>query len=182
MMGITVFTLLTVWSEWLSIGCLVGLCYVGPCHCGMVQPLVVDGGDGLQVWRVAVNVLNKQSWTVDKGWPSSLRVEWGAETHHKWNVPQGLRIWQILWNDLGNRKWYKIWTWNVRSLSRAGLLKTVASELEKYNLDLVAVQEVRWCEGGSQPTDNFICVILLWMCRHQLRIKVMIRGIASARN
>jgi exonuclease III len=37
-------------------------------------------------------------------------------------------------------------TWNVRSLYRAGLLKTVARELGKYKLDLVGVQEVRWEE------------------------------------
>jgi hypothetical protein len=29
-------------------------------------------------------------------------------------------------------------TWNVRSLYRAGLLETVASELAKFNFDLVA--------------------------------------------
>jgi hypothetical protein len=27
---------------------------------------------------------------------------------------------------------YEIWTWNVRSLHRAGSLKTAASELAKY--------------------------------------------------
>jgi exonuclease III len=40
-------------------------------------------------------------------------------------------------------------TWNVRSLYRAGSPKTAAGELAKYNLDLVAVQEVRWVEAGS---------------------------------
>jgi exonuclease III len=35
-------------------------------------------------------------------------------------------------------------TWTVRSLYRAVSLKTVARELGKYKLDLVAVQEVRW--------------------------------------
>jgi len=38
-----------------------------------------------------------------------------------------------------------------------GSLKTAASELAKYNLDLVAVQEVRWVEGGSQPGDYYTC-------------------------
>jgi hypothetical protein len=33
----------------------------------------------------------------------------------------------------------RLGTWNVRSLYRAVALKTVASELAKYNLDLVAV-------------------------------------------
>jgi hypothetical protein len=36
-------------------------------------------------------------------------------------------------------------TWNVRGLYRLGSLKTVASELAKCNLDLVAVRGV---EGG----------------------------------
>jgi hypothetical protein len=45
--------------------------------------------------------------------------------------------------------------WNVRCLYRAGSLKTVASELAKFNLDLVAVQEVRWENGGSQPADDY---------------------------
>jgi hypothetical protein len=26
----------------------------------MARPRVADGGDGLQIWRVAVNILNKQ--------------------------------------------------------------------------------------------------------------------------
>jgi hypothetical protein len=43
-----------------------------PCHYGMACPQVADGGDGLQIWRVAVNILNKQSPTADKGWSSSL--------------------------------------------------------------------------------------------------------------
>jgi hypothetical protein len=34
-------------------------------------------------------------------------------------------------------------TWNGRSLYRYGSLKTVASELVKHKLDLVAVHEVR---------------------------------------
>jgi hypothetical protein len=34
---------------------------VGSCHRGMARLLVADGGDGLQIWRVAANVLNKQS-------------------------------------------------------------------------------------------------------------------------
>jgi exonuclease III len=33
-------------------------------------------------------------------------------------------------------------TWNVRSLYRAGSLRTVAEEVSKYKLDLLGVQEV----------------------------------------
>jgi hypothetical protein len=65
------------------------------------------------------------------------------------NVTQDLGLGWILWNDLddGNRTW---------DLEFAGYLKTVASEFAKCNLDLVAVQEVRWgIQGGSQPADDY---------------------------
>jgi hypothetical protein len=45
-----------------------------PSHHGMARPLVADGGDGLQIWWVAANIMNKQSQTPDKGWSSSLGV------------------------------------------------------------------------------------------------------------
>jgi hypothetical protein len=38
------------------------------------KPQIADGGDGLQEWREAANILNKQSRTADKGWSSSLGV------------------------------------------------------------------------------------------------------------
>jgi hypothetical protein len=47
-------------------------------------------------------------------------------------------------------------TWSVGSLYRAGSLETVGSGLAKYNLHLLAVQEVRCVEVGSQPADDFI--------------------------
>jgi hypothetical protein len=40
----------------------------------MARPQVADGGNGLQIWRVAANILNNQSRTADKGWASSLGV------------------------------------------------------------------------------------------------------------
>jgi hypothetical protein len=45
-----------------------------PCHHGTSLPQVADGGDGLQIWRVVANILNKHSRTSDKGWSSSLAV------------------------------------------------------------------------------------------------------------
>jgi len=50
----------------------------------------------------------------------------------------------------------KFGTWTVSSLYRAGSLKTVASELVKYSLDLVVtIQDVSWIEGGGQPADQY---------------------------
>jgi exonuclease III len=55
-------------------------------------------------------------------------------------------------------------TGNVRSLCKVGAIKSVVGELEKYKLDLVGVQEVRWEGEGYQTADsimmNFITCIL----------------------
>jgi hypothetical protein len=40
----------------------------------MAHHQVWDGGDDLQIWKVAVNISNKQLLTADKEWSSSLRV------------------------------------------------------------------------------------------------------------
>jgi hypothetical protein len=46
-------------------------------------------------------------------------------------------------------------TWNVRSLYRAGSLKTVSRELARYKLNLVGVQEVTWEGGGIEPAGEY---------------------------
>jgi hypothetical protein len=52
----------------------------------MARPQVVDGGDGLQIWRVTANILNKQTWMADKGWSSSLGLGvWLTTPHRKKN-------------------------------------------------------------------------------------------------
>jgi hypothetical protein len=47
----------------------------------MARPQVADGGDALQLWREAANILNKQSRTTDKRWSSSLGVGRGAKNY-----------------------------------------------------------------------------------------------------
>jgi hypothetical protein len=44
------------------------------CHRSMARPRVADRGDGLQIWRVAADILNKQSRTADSGWSFSLGI------------------------------------------------------------------------------------------------------------
>jgi hypothetical protein len=109
-----------------------------------------DGGDSLQIWRVAANTLNKQSRTADKGWPSSLGV--GGESN---NSPSKISFLQNVTNmswtlmdsldkqDKLRKMDMGFGTWNVRSLVRAGSLMTVEKKISKYKLDLVGVQEVR---------------------------------------
>jgi exonuclease III len=46
-------------------------------------------------------------------------------------------------------------TWNVRSLCRVGAIKSTVGEFQKYKLDLVVVQEVRWEGEGYQTVDIY---------------------------
>jgi hypothetical protein len=71
------------WIFPLSQCCFICNAYVShvswvPSHHGMLRPQVADGGDGLQIWRVTANILNKQSRTSHKRWSSSLGVGRGA--------------------------------------------------------------------------------------------------------
>jgi len=86
---------------------------VGPCHHSMERPQVADGGTPA-IWRVDVNILNKQSRTADKGWSTSLGVARGANNASPQkltmlrNISQGLGLGLVLRcaTSSGNRcKW-----------------------------------------------------------------------------
>jgi hypothetical protein len=51
----------------------------------MVHPWVADEGDGLQIWRVAANILNKKSRIDEKGQSSSSGV--GHSSQHNIQFP-----------------------------------------------------------------------------------------------
>jgi hypothetical protein len=71
----------------------------------MAHPQVAVGGSGLQIWKLAVNKLNKLSRIAEEGWSCSLEVEASISSSQRnistGNVKQGLRLGRILWiNDL----------------------------------------------------------------------------------
>jgi exonuclease III len=67
-------------------------------------------------------------------------------------------------------------TWNVKSLYRVGAIRSVVGELEKYKLDLVGVQEVRWEGDGYQAVDNYTFYLRTGFFIHNRIISAVIRG------
>jgi hypothetical protein len=55
------------------------------------RPRVTDGGNGLQIWRVAVDILNKESRTAKKGLSEGLTTPHRKKNSVLRNVTQGLR-------------------------------------------------------------------------------------------
>jgi hypothetical protein len=67
----------------------------------MARPQVVDGGDGLQIWKLAANILNKQSGTVDKGRFSNLRIRRGSKYYPPLNT-LNVKFYGVQFNQLAH--------------------------------------------------------------------------------
>jgi hypothetical protein len=72
------------------------------------------------------------------------------------NVSKRLGHGLMFWYELSDGKNLKFGTWNVRILYRICAIKSMMGKLEKYKLDLVGVQGVRWEGEGYQRPDNYI--------------------------
>ena len=64
-------------------------------------------------------------------------------------------------------------TRNVRSQYRAHSITTVAKELERYKLDSVGVQEVRWDNGGTVGAEIIFFVYGKVNENHQLQTEFL---------
>jgi hypothetical protein len=109
--------------------------------------------NGLQLWRLAAIVLNKQQRADKKGWPYGLGVGHGVNNASPSKKPVTNNLHKPrTWTDSLDKRPklrntdMRFGTWNVRSLYRAGSLKTVSRELARYKLDLV---ECRRSDGRA---------------------------------
>jgi hypothetical protein len=114
----------------------------------MARPRDADRGDGLQIWRVVANILNKQSRAADRGWSFSLGLGGGLTTPHRKtlyslrSLYKGLGNGRILWHDPSTGK--RIWGL-VRGMSGACLGKWLTMGEEVY----------QWLLGGQYiPEDS----------------------------
>jgi len=68
----------------------------------------------------------------------------------------------------------QIGTWNVRSLFKAGALTTSLSCLERYEIDITAIQEVRWTSSGSLKSQG----LTLFYCgldKHEQGLGIIVK-------
>jgi hypothetical protein len=101
------------------------------------------------MWRVAANKLNKQSRTAEKGWSSRLGLGEGLtiplRKKKKRQVVTKCDVGSQMWTETlerpGQRKMdMRFGICNVKSLYRTGSLRTVAREIPKHDVDLVAIK------------------------------------------
>jgi len=64
----------------------------------MECPQAKDGEDSHQIWKITVNILNKQSRTDDKGWPLSVVVGWRDHRSSLQKLYMLQNGWKIPWN------------------------------------------------------------------------------------
>jgi len=57
-------------------------------------------------------------------------------------------------NRNGKNAEIKIGTWNIRTLYKPGALRNINSEIAKYKLHIVALQEIRWLGNGNVQAKN----------------------------
>jgi len=50
---------------------------------------------------------------------------------------------------MDNEKKIKLATWNIRTMSQVGKMMEIVEELQKWDIDITAIQEVRWKENGK---------------------------------
>jgi len=77
-----------------------GPCSVGPFLHGMARPRIADGGHGIQIWRVAANILIKQFRAAEMGWSSNFVLYSPQTWRAVVNTVMNLRVPQNIWNFL----------------------------------------------------------------------------------
>ena len=57
-------------------------------------------------------------------------------------------------SKLNLKKKIKITTWNVRIMNARGKLENVKREMERLNVNILGISEMRWKGAGRIPTDK----------------------------
>ena len=57
----------------------------------------------------------------------------------------------------------RIATWNVRTLYRAGAINELVKEMDEYEVDICALQEIRWPGKGTAIKKKELCDFIQWI-------------------
>ncbi|PNF29447.1 hypothetical protein B7P43_G04559 [Cryptotermes secundus] len=55
---------------------------------------------------------------------------------------------------------YSLGTWNVKTLNKPGAMKSVLEQIDKYNMKITAIQEIRWLHKGIMDLKNILNCLL----------------------
>jgi hypothetical protein len=73
-----------------------------------------------------------------KMWPRNSQIGWNRPMQWKRN------------------KEMRLVTWNVHTLYRAGAMNEMVKEMERYKIDVCALQEIRWQGKGTVVKKNYM--------------------------
>jgi hypothetical protein len=79
-----------------------------------LSPQVANGGNNFQIWRLAVNSLNKQSWITGREWYFSFGVGWGGQLMliiKQQNVTNGTLWFWVGWSANARYKTTECYEW-----------------------------------------------------------------------
>jgi hypothetical protein len=104
---------------------------------------LVEDGECLHMWRVFVNIFNKQSRTADKGWSCRLGLREGLKNPHH-NGNHVTKCYTACMDSLEGPKERKMdmtfGTWNIRFMSVSGS----SSEMLSHPIRIKKIWEVIW--------------------------------------
>ena len=80
---------------------------------------------------------------------------------------QGYRLGNVMDHEI------TIATWNVRTLNRVGAKQDLKNALQRYNIDITALQEIRWKGNGQDEDDMYYSC---YPTNHEFGVGFAVRG------
>jgi len=103
----------------------------------------------LQVWGLSVG-LTLQPWKKLVTKTNGVKI----------GLMEGRRLGETRKRNLWRRNEFYLGTWNVLSFYRAGVLRILLDQIDKYKPGIIAIQEIRWTgQGVLEKRDHTIFYI-----------------------
>jgi exonuclease III len=70
----------------------------------------------------------------------------------------------------------KLYSWNIQTLYRAGASKMLTDEIDRYDVDILAIQEMRWTRGGIIEKKNHTIFYSCKQKEYTLRMGLLVNN------